>query len=100
MEDTKRKDPTESPKQGSLRLTETASTGPSWVYTTSSAHKLWLSSGCFCGISHSGSRYVSDSFACSWDSLSSNQLALSGFDMRAFAFSYFILVFSYWVVVS
>lgn len=39
------------------------------------------------GTLNSGSRYVSESFACSWD----YWVALSSLDMRAFALSYCIL---------
>lgn len=55
--------PTESTKEGSYGLTETA-----WVCIRPSAYKLWLLAWCFYGTPNSGSRGISDSFACSWNS--------------------------------
>lgn len=46
----------------------------------------------FCEIPNSGRRYVSDCFACSWDSFLA-WVALSNLNLRTFALSYCILFF-------
>lgn len=50
------------------------STGLAWVCTRSSAYRLWMLSWCFYKTLKSETRYVSKSFACSWDSFASIKL--------------------------
>lgn len=66
---TRRTQPTESAQWGSYGLftTEEPSMGPARIYSRPSACMLCLLTWCFGGTYNSGSRCVSDSFACSWD---------------------------------
>lgn len=48
---------------------EGTSTRPVWIYTRhGSLHILWLLAFCSCETQSSGSMWISNSFACSWDS--------------------------------
>lgn len=69
MEETRRTWPTIATKKGSQGLpeTESTSTGAVLVCTRTSVYILWLFTWWFCRNPNSGSRYISDSFVCSWD---------------------------------
>jgi hypothetical protein len=95
MEDIRRTRPTGSSNQGSHGLTETemASMVPAWVC----AGPLHICYGCWLGVFVgllTESKWISDNFACSWDS-SSYCVALSSFGMRALSHHFvscFVLV--------
>lgn len=85
MKDTRRTRPTKSIKQSSpgLTVSEAGSMQPAWICTRSFAYMLSLYSWCFCGAPQRGSRYISVSFACSWDFFLSYWFALSRLNMVA-----------------
>lgn len=74
IKETRRTWPTHSTRQGSYGQAENeaASTGPSWVCIRPSVPMLELFPWWLCGTLNSGSRCMSDCFACSWDYFPTN----------------------------
>ena len=99
---TRRTQPTESAQWGSYGLftTEEPSMGPARIYSRPSACMLWLLTWCFGGTYNSGSRCVSDSFACCWDSLGClNQSWYEGFCLVWLYLALSSSVFVSWITI-